>query len=186
MLGRLLGLIYKALGWQVLGQAPTVPKALWAVVPHTSNWDFPVGLWLREELGINIGFLAKSSLFTWYTGWLFRALGGTPVYRDKSRNMVDAVVATFNQHERLHVAISPEGTRKNVDQLKTGFYYMALGAKIPLILVGWSLKQGRIYISEPFYVSGDLDSDLEKMAAFYLKISPVRKNWLKKYEYLEV
>jgi 1-acyl-sn-glycerol-3-phosphate acyltransferase len=185
MFGRLLGLIYKARGWQIIGPVPTVPKALWAVVPHTSNWDFPVGLWLREEIGVPIGFLAKSSLFTWYLGWIFRALGGTPVYRDKSRNMVEAVIDTFNRHQTLHVSIAPEGTRENVDQLKTGFYYMALGANIPLILVGWDLATGRILISEPFYVTGDLDGDLEKMAAFYLTISPYRKAWLKKYEYLE-
>jgi 1-acyl-sn-glycerol-3-phosphate acyltransferase len=182
MLGRLLGLIYKARGWRIVGPVPTVPKALWAVVPHTSNWDFPVGLWLRREIGVDIGFLAKSSLFTWYSGWLFRALGGTPVYRGKGRNMVEAVIETFNRHQTLHVAISPEGTRGNVDQLKTGFYYMAQGANIPLILIGWNLATGLIQMSEPFYVSGDWEADLKKMAAFYLKISPYRKDWLKKYE----
>ncbi len=185
MLGRLLGVIYKALGWQVLGPIPTVPKALWVVVPHTSNWDFPVGLWLREEIGIRIGFLAKSSLFAWYSGWFFRALGGTPVYRNKSNNMVDAVIQTFNRHQTLHVAVAPEGTRSNVAQLKTGFYYMAQGANVPIILVGWNLQKGLIYISEPFYVTGNLDADLEKMATFYLKISPERKDWLKKYAYLK-
>lgn len=184
MLGSLLSLIYNALGWRVVGPTPTVPKALWVVVPHTSNWDFPLGLWLRHELRVYIGFLAKSSLFTWYSGWLFRALGGTPVYRNKSRNMVDAVIDTFARHQTLHVAIAPEGTRDDVSQLKTGFYYMAQGAGIPLILVGWGVDQKTMFISEPFYVTGDLEGDLEKMARFFLQVTSRRKSWLKHYEYL--
>ena len=109
-------------------------------------------------------------------------MGGTPVYRDKSRNLVEAVADTFSRHERLHIGMAPEGTRENVSELKTGFYYMAQKANVPLILVGWGVDQKTMFISEPFYVTGNYEADLAKMAPFFLQVTSRQKDWIKKYE----
>jgi 1-acyl-sn-glycerol-3-phosphate acyltransferase len=179
MLGAILTPVYHALGWQLKGPRPTVPKALWVVAPHATNWDFPIGLWVRHEANVYVGFLAKSSLFKWYSGWLFRALGGTPVYRDKANNLVDAVAETFQRHDVLHVCITPEGTRGDVSKLKTGFYYMALKANVPLILTGFDWTRKEVVLSEPLYVTGDFERDMLPFYQFFAALAAPQKTWLK-------
>jgi len=137
----LSGFIHKLLGWKIVGQAPIhLKKGIWTICPHWTNWDFPIGPAVRSWIGINIGYLAKHSLFQWYSAWFFKALGGYPVNRKKANNLVEAVANTFNQNESIHIAITPEGTRSNVSKLKTGFYYIALRANIPIITVGFDQK----------------------------------------------
>lgn len=179
MIGAILTFIYHRLGWKIIGPWPTIPKALWVVAPHSTNWDFPIGLWIRHEVRTYIGFLAKSSLFTWYGGWFFRALGGTPVYRSKTNNLVDAVAETFQRHDSLHVCITPEGTRSDVRKLKTGFYYMAQKANVPLILVGFDWPRKTIILSDPLYVTGDYQHDMLPFYEFFAHISPPHKTWLR-------
>ena len=182
MLGAILQSIYHALGWRITGPHPTVPKALWIVAPHTTNWDFPIGLWIRHEVKVYIGFLAKSALFKWYSGWLFRALGGTPVYRQKANNMVDAMADTFAHHDVLHVCITPEGTRSDVSKLKTGFYHMALKANVPAILVGFSFPRKEVVLSEPIYFTGDYQRDMLPFYHFFSQHSGPHKTWLRDWE----
>ncbi|GAB3808737.1 lysophospholipid acyltransferase family protein [Spirosoma humi] len=152
------------------------------MAPHTTNWDFLLGLGIRPTIHIWIQYLAKSSLFKWYSGWLFRALGGKPVYRDKSHNLVDATAEVFNQSERLHICIAPEGTRSNVDKLKTGFYYIALKANVPLILVGFDWPRKLILLSEPLYVTGHYATDMLPFYAFFSQVHGIKKDWLKQWE----
>lgn len=182
MLGALAHWLFKVWGWRITGPVPTVPKALWVVAPHSTNWDFLLGLGIRPTIHIWIEFLAKSSLFTWYSGWLFRALGGKPVYRDKSHNLVDAIVDVFNQHERLHVCIAPEGTRSNVAKLKTGFYYIARNAHVPIIPVGFDWPRKLIVLGEPIYATTDYEHDMVPFYAFFSQIQGVKKDWLRQWE----
>jgi 1-acyl-sn-glycerol-3-phosphate acyltransferase len=175
--------LFRASGWKITGKIPNgVPKAVWVGAPHTTNWDFIVCLGGRAALNIDIGFLAKSQLFKWYSGWLFRALGCFPVYRDKSNNMVDAVVQMYAQYERLHIAITPEGTRKDVERIKTGFYHIALKAGVPVILVGFDYPMKAVVISEPIYLENDFQKDMKRIYDFYLTIHGKRKTWLLNYE----
>ncbi len=105
---------------------PPIRKYICAVAPHTSNWDFVVGVAARSILRItHAKYLGKSQLFKAPYGWFFRWIGGIPVYRDKSHDMVDQVAAVANASEDFILAIAPEGTRKKVDKLKTGFWYIA-------------------------------------------------------------
>jgi len=183
MLRAITAFLYRAAGWKVIGRPPVeVKKAVWVGAPHTSNWDFIVCLGGRAELQINIGFLAKSQLFKWYSGWLFKALGCYPVYRNKSTNLVDNVSAMFQQYEELHIAITPEGTRKDVDRLKTGFYHIALKANVPLVLIGFDYPRKAIVISEPIVLQNDFEKDMKVIYDFYLTIQGERKTWLKNYE----
>src|SRR5215203_3066390 len=135
--------LFNAFGWKITGNFPPgLRKYIIAVAPHTSNWDFPVALAARSILKIeNAKFLGKSQLFRPPVGWLFRAIGGYPVERTTSHDMVNQVVKLFNTHDDFILAIAPEGTRKKVEKLKTGFYFIARNANIPIIPVGFDFKQ---------------------------------------------
>lgn len=174
--------LFKIAGWQVVGSVPNLPKGIWAVAPHTTNWDFFVGLGTRSTFRVWIQYLAKSTLFTWYAGWIFRLLGGKPVYRDKSHNMVDAIVQVFNEHQSLHICIAPEGTRSNVSKLKTGFYYIALKASVPIIPVGFDWPRKQIIVGEPIYVTGKYETDMIPFYEFFSQVQGIKKDWLKDWE----
>ncbi|MBO0929619.1 1-acyl-sn-glycerol-3-phosphate acyltransferase [Fibrella aquatilis] len=182
MLSALTRWLFKVWGWQVVGPVPTVPKAIWVEAPHTTNWDFLVGLGVRPTIRLWIHYFAKSSLFTWYAGWLFRVLGGIPVYRDKSHNLVDAMAKVFEQHDQLHICIAPEGTRSNVQTLKTGFYHIARKADVPLILVSFNWHRRRVVLSEPLYLTGNYAADMLPFYTFFSQVSDVKKAWLSHWE----
>jgi len=130
--------IYQLLGWKTAGHIPKeLNKAIWVICPHNRTADFVIGILVRSAIGVNIGYLGKDSLFKWYSNWLFKGLGGYPVDRSKSNNLVENVAETFHKNKDIHIGLTPEGTRKDVERLKTGFYYMALKAGVPLVLVGF-------------------------------------------------
>ena len=135
-------------GWKIKGSFPEeLKKYIIAVAPHTSNWDFPVGLAARSILRIQKArFLGKSQLFTPAYGWFFRALGGYPVERSSSHDMVDQVVTIFNSHEEFILALAPEGTRKKVEKFRTGFYYIAKKANVPIIPVGFDFANKEVVV----------------------------------------
>ncbi len=166
-------LIFKILGWKTSGSMPVdIKKFVVAVAPHTSNWDFLVGVAARSILRIQKAqFLGKSQLFRPPFGWFFRMLGGHPVERTSSQDMVDQVVKIFNKHESFILAMAPEGTRKKVEKLRTGFYYIAKGAHIPIIPVGFDFRLKTVIVSQPLYPTDNMDSDLEKILSFYRTIT---------------
>ena len=131
---------------------------------------------------MKIGFFAKSQLFKWYSGWLFRALGCYPVYRNKSSNMVDSVAGMFEHYQTLHLALTPEGTRKDVERIKTGFYHIAVKANVPLILIGFDYTRKAIIVSDPIYLQNDYQKDMKVIYDFYLTIGGPRKTWIRNYE----
>lgn len=165
-------LLFKILGWRIVGSMPTnVPKFIIAVAPHTSNWDFPIGLAARSILRIQKAkFLGKSQLFGPATGWFFRALGGQPVDRSSSHDVVDQVVSMFKAHDEFVLALAPEGTRKKVGKLRTGFYYIAKGAQVPIVPVGFDFAKKEIIIGPPMNTTDNFDVDMEKLMAFYRPI----------------
>ena len=166
-------LIFKILGWKTSGSMPIgIKKFVVAVAPHTSNWDFLVGLAARSILRIQKAqFLGKSQLFRPPFGWFFRMLGGHPVERSSSQDMVEQVVKIFNRHEAFILAMAPEGTRKKVEKLRTGFYYIAKGARIPIIPVGFDFRLKEVVVSRPLYPSDDMEGDMEKILSFYRTIT---------------
>lgn len=156
-------------GWETALTFPFhhLRKYIVIVGPHTSNWDFIIGLAYRNMLDMNyVGFLGKSQLFKPPFGWIFRKLGGIPVDTTSSHNLVDAVADLFNKHERFAIAIAPEGTRKKVEKLRTGFYFIAAKAKVPIIMVGLDYKQKTVVFSQPLYPS-DQVRDFEAIYDFY-------------------
>lgn len=154
--------------WKIEGSFDKqLPKVVLILVPHTSNWDFPLAVLVRATTRSDIKFAAKSSLFRPPFGWLFRWLGGYPVERSKSTNYVQAMTDVFNRHQKFHLVITPEGTRKKVDQLKTGFYYIALGAGAAIVMCSFDYEKRVVKWREPFYPTGNKDLDFQVIDRFF-------------------
>ena len=110
---------FKLLGWKIVGEFPDLKKCMLVVVPHTSWVDFFLGLLIRRVINKDMSFIAKKSLFKPPFGWYFRWMGGAPIDRSKSSDTVSAIAQIFEEKEVFRLALSPEGTRKKVDQWKT-------------------------------------------------------------------
>lgn len=156
------------MGWKYEGMFPSeLKKYVVIAAPHTSWLDFPIAILARNASGEKINFIGKNSLFKGPFGWMFKALGGAPVDRSKSNNLVDAIVDIFNSREQFRLGLSPEGTRKKVEKWKTGFYYIAKGAEVPIVMATLDFGNKRIKISEPFYPTEDREKDFEYFHSFY-------------------
>lgn len=157
------------LGWEAIGDfsQDSVKKAVVIAVPHTSWHDFYMGVLLRSTLNVKIGFIGKKELFKWPMGLLFKAMGGAPIDRTPGQDKVQSIAKVFEDKEEFRLTIAPEGTRKKVEKLKTGFYYIALAAKVPIIMVAFDFKRKQHRISKPLYPSGNIDEDLLKIHSFF-------------------
>jgi 1-acyl-sn-glycerol-3-phosphate acyltransferase len=166
-------LLFRLFGWKIEGSFPAnLKKYVVAVAPHTSNWDFVVGVAARSILRMQRAkFLGKSQLFKPPFGWFFRALGGYPVERTRSQDTVEQVAGIINSHDRFILAIAPEGTRKKVDKLRTGFYYIARKANIPIIPAGFDFARKRVVIGNPLHPTGDPQKDISELLTFYRGIT---------------
>lgn len=180
---RWIGKTYlRVTGWTVVGAAPDIPKYVVAVAPHTSNWDFPILLAVKWALGVDIGFIGKDTLFRGPAGWFFRALGGIPVDRSRSSNIVSQVAAAFAGSQRLAIAIAPEGTRGYAPYWHTGFYRIAQAADVPVVLAFIDYQSKTAGVGPVVHLTGDESGDVERMALFYAdkhgrsgsRMSPVR------------
>jgi 1-acyl-sn-glycerol-3-phosphate acyltransferase len=160
------------MGWRITGQfPPDLKKYIVAVAPHTSNWDFVIGVMARSIVRMeHAKFLGKDSLFKPPFGWFFKWLGGYPVNRSQSHDVVHQVVDIFNAHDEFILALAPEGTRKKVDKLRTGFYYIAKGAQVPIVPVGFDFSHKEIVIGEPMYPTDNFEKDINSLLAFYRKM----------------
>lgn len=133
-------------GWRFEGQFPDIAKFVVIVAPHTSNWDFPVGLSAKWALGFDAHWWGKDTLFLPPLGWFMRANGGIPVVRHNKQDVVERTVAAFKQHPRFALALAPEGTRRKVTQWRSGFWHVAQGANVPIVCVAldWERKVVRL------------------------------------------
>ncbi len=168
MLRRLSIAILRLFGWRVEKTFPHhLNKFVLIVLPHTSNWDFPIGVLARAAVGGDIKFLAKNSLFRFPFGYVFKAMGGYPVDRSKSTNFVDAVIELFNEKKRFVVCMAPEGTRSKVDRLKSGFYYIAKGAGVPILMTKFDYGKKLVGFAEPFIPSDDYEETLARLKEYF-------------------
>jgi 1-acyl-sn-glycerol-3-phosphate acyltransferase len=164
-------LILKLLGWKIKGEVPAIKKFVAIMAPHTSNWDFPIGMSVVYYLGIKIRYLGKKELFDSPFGWIFRITGGIPVDRSSANNIVTQVVDYFNSSEQLILGLAPEGTRDYVPEWKTGFYFMALKANVPIVLCYLDYAKKEAGIGQVFYLTGNMEEDLNKIKDFYRTIT---------------
>lgn len=182
MLDSFFRFIFKITGWKLSGRFPYhIKKTILIVAPHAKTIDFPVGLGARAAIGVKMNFLAKQELFKGFFGWLFYWLGGYPVDRSKNNQVVKAVNTLYKSKEELHIVIAPEGTRKEVDKLKMGFYFIAKTTEIPIVMIGFDYSTKQIVISEPFYTTDDSHADLKQIALFFNSIGGDKKAWVANY-----
>jgi len=161
----------KVFGWRLEGRLPDVDKLVVIAAPHTSNWDLPVLLSLAFALRAKACWLGKHSLFRWPLGFLFRWMGGIPVYRSASHNMVAQSVEMFRNSEKLILTIPPEGTRSKVSYWKTGFYYIAIGAEIPIAMAFIDYKRKASGVGPTLYPTGNIEADMEVIRNFYATVT---------------
>jgi 1-acyl-sn-glycerol-3-phosphate acyltransferase len=161
-----LGLL-SLFGWRAVCVPQPEPKGIILVYPHTSNWDFMIGILFRYGCGLRAHWMAKHSAFRWPLGPLLRFMGGTPIDRRKARGTIDAMVEAYRHSDWLWLAITPEGTRSHTDHWKSGFYRIAVAADVPCALacIDWATKT----ISMDTYVrfTGDIEADLAMLRDFY-------------------
>lgn len=161
---RLARLALRLIGWQCIDVPNRPPRAVLAVYPHTSNWDFPLGLLAETALGLNARWVGKDSLFRWPFGGLMRWLGGVPVNRSAPAGFVDNIAAEVRRHERFILAIAPEGTRSLRAGWKSGFYRIARAAGVPVLVgtIDWGRR--RVGLLASVDLSGDEAADMVKIA----------------------
>ena len=155
------------MGWSIEGDFPQLNKFIVSVYPHTRNMDFIIGIMTRSVLNEKISFVGKKELFNPFTGWFFRALGGTPINRNSNENKVSAIAQIFKKKDVFRMAIAPEGTRKKVDRWKTGFYYIALEAGVPILLVHFNYPSKKVSFLKLFDPTGDIENDLKEMKVYF-------------------
>lgn len=155
-------ILYTLLGWKTVGNFPKdLKKYVLIAAPHTHWLDFPLGVAIKYAEGLPANYIGKASLFKPPFGFIFRWLGGAPVDRSKSNNKVDAIIDLFNSRENFILGMSPEGTRKLIDPWKTGFYYIAKGANVPIVMVAMDFENKLAKISEPYYLTDNMDEDFK-------------------------
>jgi 1-acyl-sn-glycerol-3-phosphate acyltransferase len=167
--------LLKIFGWRVNNEIPvSLKKFVVAVAPHTSWKDFPLGLLVRASMDKKIKYLGKKELFDSPFGFLFRWTGGIPVDRRHDSGLVDQVARLFHEHDEFAVALAPEGTRKKVTDLKSGFYYIARAANIPVIPCTLDYEHKTVHFMKPFYPSTDSQRDLDLLWAYYKGVKGAR------------
>jgi len=167
-------IIFRIFKWKILGKFSKVPKYIIAVAPHTSFYDFFIGILVRNIINEKINFIGKKELFGPLTGWFFRALGGVPVDRNSKKDTVISIVEIFNKRKKFKLAIAPEGTRKKVKKWKTGFYYIALKAKIPIMPVAFDYNNKNVIVHSLFYPTGNIEEDFKNLYEKYKNVLSYR------------
>lgn len=165
-------MILRFSGWKIEGNLGDLQKAVIIVAHHTSNWDFWHGLMYSFATRLKVYWLGKHTLFKPPFGGLLRKLGGIPIDRRSKFNVVEQAVQAFQNSESLLLAMAPEGTRKRVAKWKTGFYYIAQNARVPIVLGFIDYQKKKLGFGPILYPSGDLKSDWEKIKSFYQNVVP--------------
>jgi 1-acyl-sn-glycerol-3-phosphate acyltransferase len=166
----LSSLFLKVLGWRKAGELPAVPKYVLIGAPHTSNWDFPITLAYAFAYKIKVFWLAKHTIFRKPFGGLLTWLGGIPIDRTKSHNVVSQSIQLYNALDKLIMVVSPEGTRKKVTHWKTGFYHIASGANVPIFLGFLDFRRKLGGFGPMIIPTGDIGTDMKKIRRFYATI----------------
>ena len=168
---RALGRSYLRLsGWRIEGAWPEVPKYVAVVAPHTSNWDFPLGLAVAFAVELRVSWLGKHTLFRPPFETCLKWLGGIPVNRGAAQGVVGDCVKAFEAAPALMLVVAPEGTRKGVSQWKSGFYRIAIQAGVPIMPIGFDYREHVVRLMPLFQPSGNLEQDLPLIQARFSQV----------------
>jgi len=161
----------RLLGWKIRGRFVDQPKIIVVVAPHSSNWDWIIGVFGLWALELKLSYLIKKQAMIWPLSIVIRRTGGIPIDRSQPVGIVDQLVDEFNTSEKLWYAITPEGTRKSVSRWKNGFLRVAYKAKVPVVPVSIDYPSRQICIGDPFNLCEDIDIDLENVRQYFVPFS---------------
>ena len=162
------------LGWNIEGEFPNYPKMMLVAAPHTSNWDFLIFLYAILSKRFQPNVMGKHTLFWWPLSAIMRFLGVVPIDRTQKDGVVDQGIKYFNSVDKTIVLVAPEGTRSYRKDWKSGFYHIAWGAKVPLILCKVNFHTRTIFIGEEFNMTGDFDKDIVGIKEYYKDCVPLK------------
>jgi 1-acyl-sn-glycerol-3-phosphate acyltransferase len=159
------------MGWKITGTFDrSIKKCVLIVVPHTSWFDFFIGVFFRGTYPIEINFLAKQELFRFPLGSYLKWMGGIPLNRNKNENKVEAIAKIYDTKEEMRLSLSPEGTRKKVTQWKSGYYYIAQKANVPILPIGFDYENKQVIIFDAFSVTNDFEKDSTYLESLFINI----------------
>ncbi len=167
MLPRTCAMLLNSLGWSLDNDNAGVDKYVLVCAPHTSNWDFPLGLAGSWALQLDANWIGKHTLFRKPYGWFFRAVGGTPVDRRQASDLIEQMTDLFNRSERMILALAPEGTRSKTDHWKSGFYHIARAARVPIAMAYLDYGKKQLGIGGGFSPTDDIQETFQRIREFY-------------------
>ena len=155
------------IGWKVVGELPQQRRVVMIAAPHTSNWDAVIMVAAAWVFRLRLNWIGKKTLFPGLLGVFFRSIGGLPIDRSNTGGQVAQVADLINQSDKMYLAIAPAGTRSKRPHWRSGFYHIALAAKVPIALgyIDWGSRC--VGVGEAFEPSGDLSADIDHIRAFY-------------------
>lgn len=159
------------MGWRIVGDIDqSIEKCVMMVLPHTSWHDFYLGIFTRGITQLEMNYVAKKELFSFPFGFYFKYMGGEPLDRSGGLNKVDAIAEIFKRRKVFRLAIAPEGTRKKVTELKTGFYYIALKAQVPIIPVAFDFGKKQVAFGKPLFPTGNIEKDMKILESHFVNV----------------
>ncbi len=156
----------RILGWRLAGEIPNLPKVVLIGAPHTSNWDFVLAMLCGMATGVKFSYLMKKEAFFWPFRSFFLYLGGIPIDRKSTNDIVPQLGQWFKTHQKVWLAITPEGTRSDVRRWKTGAVRIAWEAKAPLVLVAWDQSSKTMHIGKTWQPTGNFEEDIETIRSY--------------------
>jgi len=154
-------------GWRVEGGIPDIPRMVLIVAPHTSNWDFLTGLWVKLAMRMGARFVGKHTLFRGPAGVFMRWLGGVPVDRSAAAGFVEETAHVVRESQRMTLVLAPEGTRRRSEKWKSGFYRIAVATGVPILLAGFDYSRKVVFFGPLVYPTGDYEADLAKIQSHF-------------------
>ena len=159
--------ILKVFGWKTLLILPDEKRYVVIAAPHTSNWDFPLGILFMLTTDIKFKYMGKDALFKWPIRYFFEFFGGIPVDRKNSTNLTKKIAEIIKNHDEIALALAPEGTRSKTKYWRSGFYYIALEAKVPIVLATIDYGTKVVRVDDHIYPTGNIDRDMEYIRNYY-------------------
>ena len=164
-------ILFNIIGWEIKGNTSlskdNIKKSIIIAAPHTHWMDLFLGILIRGSIDFKSNFIAKKELFFFPINIFLKLFGGVAVNRSKKSNKVKEIVNIYNQKKEFRISLAPEGTRQKVSKLKTGFYYIAKEASIPIIMVTMDYLNKQSVISDPFYPTDDFRDDMNFVESFF-------------------
>lgn len=165
-------ILYKRCKWTTNITVDIPPKCIICFAPHTSNWDFVIGVLFNLAEGIRMSFLMKKALFRWPLGYLFRGMGGIPVYRHRNIGLTDLLAEKAINSEKFCLCVAAEGTRALSPKWRLGFYYIAIKANIPILLFAEDYEKKLIQCTKVIIPNGDLEGQMKEVKLYYKDFTP--------------